>query len=43
MRKGLSTELIARVLGAAPKYSLEELEAKYPPRNLPDNSPAGAR
>lgn len=38
MRKGLSTELIARVLGAAPKYSLEELEAKYPPRNLPDGA-----
>lgn len=38
MRKGLSTELIARVLGAAPKYTLDELEAKYPPRNLPDGA-----
>ncbi len=34
MRKGLSKDLIARVLGGAPKYTLEELEAKFPPREL---------
>ena len=38
MRKGLSPELIARVLGDTPKYTLDELEAKYPPRNLPDGA-----
>ena len=38
MRKGLSPELIARVLGAAPKYTLAELEEKFPPRNLPDGA-----
>ena len=35
MRNGLSPDLIARVLGAAPKYTLAELEEKFPPRNLP--------
>lgn len=34
MRNGLSKDLIARVLGGAPKYTLDELEAKFPPRNL---------
>ena len=29
MRNGLSKDLIARVLGGAPKYTLEELEAKF--------------
>ncbi|MBD5388754.1 glutamate--tRNA ligase [bacterium] len=38
MRQGLSADLIARVLGAAPKYTLAELEAKFPPRNLPDGA-----
>ena len=38
MRNGLSKDLIARVLGAAPKYTLDELEAKYPPRQLPDGA-----
>lgn len=38
MRKGLSADLIARVLGDTPKYTLDELEAKYPPRNLPDGA-----
>ena len=38
MRNGLSKDLIARVLGAAPKYTLDELEAKFPPRNLPDGA-----
>ena len=38
MRKGLSPELIARVLGGAPKYTLAELEEKFPPRNLPDGA-----
>ena len=28
MRNGLSKDLIARVLGGAPKYTLDELEAK---------------
>ena len=34
MRNGLSKDLIARVLGGAPKYTLDELEAKFPPRQL---------
>lgn len=38
MRQGLSPELIARVLGSVPKYTLDELEVKYPPRNLPDGA-----
>ena len=38
MRQGLDKALIARVLGAAPKYILDELEAKFPPRNLPDGA-----
>ena len=36
MRNGLSKDLIARVLGGAPKYTLDELEAKFPARNLPE-------
>ncbi|MCL2748828.1 MAG: glutamate--tRNA ligase family protein [Alphaproteobacteria bacterium] len=32
MRTGLSKELIARVLGGEPKYTIAELEKKYPPR-----------
>ncbi|MBO7508815.1 MAG: glutamate--tRNA ligase [Alphaproteobacteria bacterium] len=35
MRQGLTEDLIARVLGGAPKYTLAELEEKFPPRNLP--------
>ena len=38
MRNGLSKDLIARVLGAAPKYTLDELEAKFPPRNLKEGA-----
>ena len=38
MRNGLSKDLIARVLGAEPKYTIAELEAKFPPRNLPDGA-----
>ena len=38
MRNGLSKDLIARVLGNAPKYTLEELEAKFPNRNLPEGA-----
>ena len=38
MRNGLDKDLIARVLGAAPKYTLAELEEKFPPRNLPDGA-----
>ncbi len=38
MRKGLSADLITRVLGGGPKYTLAELEEKYPPRNLPEGA-----
>lgn len=38
MRKGLSKDLIARVLGGAPKYTIAELEEKFPPRALPDGA-----
>ena len=38
MRIGLSEDLIARILGAAPKYTLAELEEKFPPRDLPDGA-----
>ena len=38
MRNGLSKDLIARVLGGAPKYTLDELEAKFPARNLPEGA-----
>jgi len=38
MRNGLSKDLIARVLGGAPKYTLDELEAKFPARQLPDGA-----
>ncbi len=38
MRNGLDKDLITRVLGAAPKYTVAELEAKFPPRNLPDGA-----
>lgn len=38
MRKGLSADLIERVLGSAPKYTLAELEEKYPARNLPEGA-----
>lgn len=36
MRNGLSKDLIARVLGGAPKYTLDELENKFPLRDLKD-------
>ena len=38
MRNGLNKDLIARVLGGAPKYTLSELEAKFPPRELKDGA-----
>ena len=38
MRAGLSEDLIARVLGATPKYTIDELEKKFPPRNIPDGA-----
>ncbi|MBO4480064.1 MAG: glutamate--tRNA ligase [Alphaproteobacteria bacterium] len=38
MRTGLSEDLIARVLGGAPKYTLAELEEKFPLRVLPDGA-----
>ena len=37
MRKPISKDLIARILPNA-KYTLAELEEKYPPRNLPDGA-----
>ncbi len=37
MRNGLSQDLIARILGA-PKYTIGQLEEKFPPRNLPDGA-----
>ncbi|MCL2331016.1 MAG: glutamate--tRNA ligase family protein, partial [Proteobacteria bacterium] len=38
MRQGLSKPLIARVLGGAPKWTIAELEQKFPPRDLPDGA-----
>ena len=38
MRNGLSKDLIARVLGGAPKYTIDDLEAKFPPRELEDGA-----
>ena len=38
MRNGLSKDLIARVLGNAPKYTIDELEAKFPPRELKEGA-----
>ena len=38
MRSGLSKSLITRVLGGAPKWTLAELEKKFPPRNLPEGA-----
>lgn len=38
MRQGLDKALIARVLGAEPKYTIDELEKKFPPRILPEGS-----
>ena len=38
MRNGLNKDLIARVLGGTPKYTIEELEAKYPPRDLKEGA-----
>ncbi len=38
MRNGLKPELIERVLGAKPKYTIAELEEKFPPRDLPEGA-----
>ncbi|MDR0741365.1 MAG: hypothetical protein LBF28_01165 [Rickettsiales bacterium] len=38
MRQGLSSGLIDRVLGGEPKYTIAELEEKFPPRALPDGA-----
>ena len=38
MRNGLSKDLIARVLGSTPKYTIEELEEKFPARQLPEGA-----
>jgi glutamyl-tRNA synthetase len=38
MRNGLKPDLIERVLGAKPKYTIAELEEKFPERNLPDGA-----
>ncbi len=37
-KQGLSSDLIKRVLGGAPKYTISELEQKFPPRDLPDGA-----
>ena len=38
MRNGLSKDLIARVLGNAPKWTLDELEKMFPPRDLEEGA-----
>ena len=38
MRNGLSKDLKARVVGNAPKYTIDELEAKFPPRDLKEGA-----
>lgn len=38
MRNGLSKDLIARVLGGTPKYTLDELETMFPQRELPEGA-----
>ena len=38
MRNGLSKDLIARVLGGAPRWTLDELETMFPPRQLPEGA-----
>jgi len=38
MRDGLSKDLIARVLGGTPKYTLDDLEAMFPPRQLAEGA-----
>ncbi|MDR1696977.1 MAG: hypothetical protein LBR41_02020 [Rickettsiales bacterium] len=38
MRAGLSKDLIARVLGGAPKWTTLELESRFPARQLPDGA-----
>jgi len=38
MRQGLSADLITKILGGAPKYTIEQLEEKFPPRELPDGA-----
>ena len=38
MRNGLKPDLIERVLGAKPKYTISELEEKFPPRDLPEGA-----
>ncbi len=38
MRQGLPADLIERILGAAPKYTMEQLEKKFPPRNLKEGA-----
>lgn len=38
MRQGLSAELIKQILGAAPKYTISELEDMFPARNLPQGA-----
>lgn len=38
MRQGLSSDLIARILGGAPKYTIAELEEKFPPRDLKEGA-----
>ncbi|MDR2769815.1 MAG: hypothetical protein LBB08_00005, partial [Rickettsiales bacterium] len=35
MRRGFQKDMIAKVLGGAPKHTLADLEKMYPPRDLP--------
>lgn len=38
MRQSLTKDLIEKILGGAPKYTIAELEAKYPKRDLSDDA-----
>ena len=38
MRNGLTKDLIKRILGGDPKWTIAELEQRFPPRNLPDGA-----
>ena len=38
MRQGLSADLIERILGSKPKWTIAELEDKFPMRDLPDGA-----
>ncbi len=38
MRPGISRNLIERILGTKPKWTLDDMEKMYPPRNLEDGA-----